>query len=40
MENIQKQYGLNDWEYYLALSLSVIGVLAVVMMALRVLGLI
>ena len=40
MESIIKTYGLKDWEYYLALTLSVIGTLAVIAMALRVFGLI
>lgn len=40
MENVQKEYGLKNWEYYLALTLSVIGTIAVVAMALRFFGLI
>ncbi|MEK6867966.1 MAG: hypothetical protein AABX98_04030 [Nanoarchaeota archaeon] len=40
MENVQKEYGLNNWEYYLAIILSIIAVVAVVAVALRVFGLI
>lgn len=40
MENIAKQYNIKSWEYYLAIFLSIVGILAVVVMALRVLGLI
>ncbi len=40
MESITKAYGLKDWEYYLALTLSVIAVIAIVAVALRVFGLI
>lgn len=39
-ENITKHYDVRGWEYYLALALTVIGALAVIAMALRVLGVI
>ncbi len=40
MESIQKQYRINDWEYYLAMTLCIIATIALVAAALHVFGLI
>jgi hypothetical protein len=38
METATKQYNTKGWEYYLALTLAMIGALAVIAMALRTFG--
>lgn len=40
MENMTRQAVTKNWEYYLALTLSMIGAIAVILMALRFLGVI